>query len=113
MIEFSKFVDICILKDILELNRYDLGRYALEARRTTDLVIATDGEIYNLPEVVKHINDTGRVSRTDVLIIRNKKEYEKWKGLGMKKTTIHDVQREEDLLGFAIGRAREIGRVAL
>ncbi len=85
-----------------------LDKKVMELYERTDNVLISDGYIGNISELVGYMNDISRYSRNTLVLIGNKYEYDQWNKIGLKNSTIIMVNKPEDLMGIAIGRARKL-----
>src|SRR3989344_5738568 len=86
----------------------NLDRAVKETYEKMDTCIITDGDIYNLPEVIGYINTMAAMTRNVVFLINNPRQYTEWSKLVLPNTQIVPVEKAEDLLGLAIGEAKKI-----
>ncbi|MFH1638124.1 MAG: VWA domain-containing protein [Candidatus Woesearchaeota archaeon] len=79
-----------------------------EAYEKLDTHLITDGEIWNLPEVISHFNSVASIARNVVYVIENPRQVEEWTNMGLENTQIINVEKKEDLQGFVVGRIKKI-----
>ncbi|HII15424.1 MAG TPA: hypothetical protein HA362_03855 [Nanoarchaeota archaeon] len=79
-----------------------------EAYEKLDTHIITDGEIYNMPEVIGYFNSIAGIARNVVYVVNNPKQAKAWEKLHLPNTQVLDVGDISDLQGFVIGRIKKI-----
>ncbi|MBI2669410.1 hypothetical protein HYX14_06225 [Candidatus Woesearchaeota archaeon] len=72
-----------------------------------DTAIITDGYIANIDEVIAYINQMAVVSRNTIFLIGHSDAGE-WDKLSLPNTQIIPVDKPEDLVNLAIGKARRL-----
>ena len=86
-----------------------LNKEIREVYEKMDTVLITDGEIYNLPEVIDYINQTAVLTRNIIFLIHNPRQYQEWSQLALPNTQLVHVDMPQDLLNLAIGQAKRSG----
>ncbi|MDI6738631.1 MAG: hypothetical protein QME12_09060, partial [Nanoarchaeota archaeon] len=79
-----------------------------EAYGKLDTHIITDGEIFNMPEVIGYFNSLAGTARNAVYVVGNPVQYNRWESLELPNTQVLNVEKPEDLHGFVIGRIKKI-----
>ncbi|MBI4441406.1 hypothetical protein HY639_04515 [Candidatus Woesearchaeota archaeon] len=85
-----------------------LDKHVQELYERTDNVLVSDGYIGNVEELVGYMNTISPYSRNTLILISNEHEYARWQKMPLKNTNIVLVEKEEDCLGIAIGKARKL-----
>ncbi len=85
-----------------------LEKNVKELYERTDNVLISDGYIGNISELVGYMNSIARYSRNTLVLIGSENEYKQWSAMDLKNSTIILVNKPEDLIGMAIGKARKL-----
>ena len=79
-----------------------------ETYESIDTIIITDGEIFNIEELIDFINTAAVVTRNEMYLIDNRDGYKKLRDKILPNTNITPVDKEEDLIGLAVGRVKTL-----
>ncbi|MBI4453655.1 VWA domain-containing protein [Candidatus Woesearchaeota archaeon] len=97
-------------KQFIEKNlKVNLGNKQFkETYESIDTIIITDGEIFNIEELIDFINTAAVVTRNEMYLIDNRGGYKGLRDKILPNTNITPVDKEEDLIGLAVGRVKTL-----
>lgn len=73
-----------------------------------DHVLITDGEIFNISEIVDYFNPIADLTRHTIIVVNNPACAEKWANLGLKNTQVIPANSDADLCNISIGKVKEL-----